>query len=132
MFTEQRLKWLTDFKKGVMISHRNVIANVLQFSTLDKSWRDKQKTADGSYYTDVTLGLLPQSHIYGLIVICHAAPFRGDQVIVLPRFELRMFLDAVQKYKISSLFVVSRDFPTLKLSNSSGPSDHHQHAPQSR
>ncbi|KAL4782212.1 hypothetical protein BJX76DRAFT_359200 [Aspergillus varians] len=92
--------------KGVMISHRNVIANVLQFTAIEKSWRDSQKTADGNYYTDVTLGLLPQSHIYGLIVISHCGPFRGDQIIVLPKFELRTYLAAVQNFKISSLLVV--------------------------
>ncbi|KAL4920704.1 hypothetical protein BDW62DRAFT_176072 [Aspergillus aurantiobrunneus] len=92
--------------KGVMISHRNVIANVLQITAFEKSWRDSQKTADGSYYTDVLLGLLPQSHIYGLVVMCHAGPFRGDQVIVLPKFELRTYMAAVQNFKISSLFVV--------------------------
>ncbi|KAL2818174.1 hypothetical protein BDW59DRAFT_175248 [Aspergillus cavernicola] len=92
--------------KGVMISHRNVIANVLQITAFEKSWRDSQRTPDGRYYTDVLLGLLPQSHIYGLVVMCHAGPFRGDQVIVLPKFELRTYMAAVQKYRISSLFVV--------------------------
>lgn len=103
--------WL---KKGVMISHRNVIANVLQIAAFEKSWRDKQKTADGNYYTDVLLGLLPQSHIYGLVVMCHAGPFRGDQVIVLPKFELGTYMAAVQNFKISTLFVVSKAwFPRL-------------------
>ncbi|KAL4873960.1 hypothetical protein BDV12DRAFT_181862 [Aspergillus spectabilis] len=92
--------------KGVMISHRNVISNVLQITAFEKSWRDSQKTADGSYYTDVLLGLLPQSHIYGLVVMCHAGPFRGDQVIVLPKFELKTYMAAVQNFKITSLFVV--------------------------
>ncbi|KAL4738401.1 hypothetical protein BDV11DRAFT_215974 [Aspergillus similis] len=92
--------------KGVMIAHRNVIANVLQMTALEKSWRDARRNADGSYYSDVLLGLLPQSHIYGLVVICHAGTFRGDQVIVLPKFELRTCLAAVQRFKISVLFVV--------------------------
>lgn len=97
-----------------MISHRNVIANVLQIAAFEKSWRDKQKTADGNYYTDVLLGLLPQSHIYGLVVMCHAGPFRGDQVIVLPKFELGTYMAAVQNFKISTLFVVSKAwFPRL-------------------
>jgi acyl-CoA synthetase (AMP-forming)/AMP-acid ligase II len=89
-----------------MISHRNVISNILQITASEKSWRDAQKTKDGQYYTDVLLGLLPQSHIYGLIVMCHAGPFRGDQVIVLPKFELETYMAAVQNYKITSLFVV--------------------------
>ncbi|KAI9374605.1 hypothetical protein BJX61DRAFT_532245 [Aspergillus egyptiacus] len=92
--------------KGVMISHRNVMANVLQIAAYEKAWRDTQRTPDGRYYTDVSLGLLPQSHIYGLVVMCHAGPFRGDQVIILPKFELKTYMEAVQNFKISSLFVV--------------------------
>ncbi|KAL4962532.1 uncharacterized protein BDV14DRAFT_210530 [Aspergillus stella-maris] len=92
--------------KGVMISHRNVISNALQVTAFEKSWRDSQKTPDGSYYTDVLLGLLPQSHIYGLVVMCHCGPFRGDQVIVLPKFELGTYMAAVQNFKIATLFVV--------------------------
>ncbi|KAL3460846.1 hypothetical protein BJX64DRAFT_278274 [Aspergillus heterothallicus] len=92
--------------KGVMISHRNVMSNILQISASEKSWRDTQKTTNGEYYTDVLLGLLPQSHIYGLIVMCHAGPFRGDQVIVLPKFDLGTYMAAVQNFKITSLFVV--------------------------
>ncbi|KKK21720.1 phenylacetyl-CoA ligase [Aspergillus ochraceoroseus] len=92
--------------KGVMISHRNVIANVLQITAFEKSWRDAQSTPGGAYYTDVVLGLLPQSHIYGLVVMCHCGPFRGDQVVVLPKFELRSFMAAVQNFRISALFVV--------------------------
>ncbi|KAJ9612070.1 hypothetical protein H2200_003665 [Cladophialophora chaetospira] len=89
--------------KGVMISHRNVIANTLQISLYDKPARD---ALGGPNYQDVALGLLPQSHIYALIVICHASTYRGDQVIILPRFELNHYLNAIQTYKINTLLIV--------------------------
>ncbi|RMZ83577.1 hypothetical protein DV738_g1124, partial [Chaetothyriales sp. CBS 135597] len=89
--------------KGVMISHRNVIANTIQFSTFEQRGRER---IGGPKYRDVALGLLPQSHIYGLIVICHCSTYRGDQVIVLPKFEIQNFLTAIQRFKISSLFIV--------------------------
>ncbi|RVX69135.1 hypothetical protein B0A52_06849 [Exophiala mesophila] len=88
--------------KGVMISHRNVIANTVQISLYDAIYRQKQ----GPDYHDVALGLLPQSHIYGLIVICHASTYRGDQVIVLPKFDLQHYLTSIQKYKINTLYIV--------------------------
>ncbi|GAB1213001.1 hypothetical protein ATERTT37_002150 [Aspergillus terreus] len=91
--------------KGVMIAHRNVIANVLQIATFEKSWRDTLG-APGQPYTDVGLGLLPQSHIYALVVICHTGTFRGDQTIVLPKFEINSYLRAIQDFKIASLFLV--------------------------
>ncbi|OQD88148.1 hypothetical protein PENANT_c004G07755 [Penicillium antarcticum] len=53
--------------KGVMISHRNVIANVLQIAAFEKAYREK-RAPPGGVYTAVSLGLLPQSHIYALVV----------------------------------------------------------------
>ncbi|KAI9875086.1 MAG: hypothetical protein M1830_008880 [Pleopsidium flavum] len=93
--------------KGVMISHRNVISNILQISTFEKPYRDSLRDPGiQSDYTDVALGLLPQSHIYSLVVICHATTYRGDQVINLPKFELRQYLDAIQRFKINTLYLV--------------------------
>lgn len=57
-------------------------------------------------YRDIALGLLPQSHIYGLIVISHCSTYRGDQVIILPKFEIQHYLTAIQKYKINTLYIV--------------------------
>jgi acyl-CoA synthetase (AMP-forming)/AMP-acid ligase II len=86
-----------------MISHLNVIANVLQMSTYEKPVRDQRPPARRS---EVGLGLLPLSHIYGLIVIAQTGTYRGDEVIILPKFELQSYLNAIQKYKIESLYVV--------------------------
>jgi ribosome assembly protein SQT1 len=91
-----------------MISHRNVIANTLQISTYDKPFRDtKIEPGTVSDYTENILGLLPMSHIYGLVVICHASVYRGDGVIVLPKFEFQTFLSAIQNFKINFLYLVS-------------------------
>lgn len=85
-----------------MISHRNVIANTLQICTFDKQARESK----GVNYRDVALGLLPQSHIYGLVVISHCSTYRGDQVVVLPKFDIRHYLSAIATYKINTLYVV--------------------------
>ena len=90
-----------------MISHRNVISNVLQIKAFEKSYRDSKKKPGDKYdFTEVALGLLPQSHIYALVVICHATVYRGDQVINLPKFEIGQFLAAIQRFKINVLFLV--------------------------
>lgn len=85
-----------------MISHRNVIANTIQISVYDASERAKL----GPNHRDVALGLLPQSHIYALIVICHVSTYLGDEVVVLPRFDISHFLNAIQRFKINSLYIV--------------------------
>ncbi|KAJ9645814.1 hypothetical protein H2199_002855 [Coniosporium tulheliwenetii] len=93
--------------KGVKISHYNVIANTIQISTYDKPYRDtKIEPRNQSDYIENALGLLPMSHIYGLVVICHASVYRGDGVIVLPKFEFKSFLQAIQNYKVNTLYLV--------------------------
>lgn len=90
-----------------MISHRNVIANVLQISTFESLHRESQKRpGDEAPPSEVVLGLLPQSHIYSLVVISHAATYRGDQVITLPKFEMGHLLSAIQRFHINQLFLV--------------------------
>ncbi|KAK2805532.1 hypothetical protein FQN50_006158 [Emmonsiellopsis sp. PD_5] len=93
--------------KGVMISHKNVIANTLQIKEYDRPYRATLKPpGTQSDYTEVALGLLPQSHIYALVVICHSGTFRGDQVVVLPRFDFAQYLSAIERFKISTLYLV--------------------------
>lgn len=87
--------------KAVMISHHNVIANVMQFTAHNSVVADKNGLGP-----QATLGLLPFSHIYGLVVIAHGGTYRGDGIITLPKFELGSFLEAIQRFRISQLYLV--------------------------
>lgn len=80
----------------------------MQINTFEKPNRDKMinDLRNQTDYTENVLGLLPMSHIYGLVVISHASIYRGDGVIVLPKFEFTATLQAIQDYKIGSLFLV--------------------------
>ena len=80
----------------------------MQICTYEKPFRDTiiNDVRNQSDYTEIALGLLPMSHIYGLVVICHANVYRGDGVVVLPKFEFASTLQAIQDYKINSLFLV--------------------------
>ena len=99
-----------------MISHRNVISNVLQISTFEKPYRDlmKKESPSNADFLEVALGLLPQSHIYSLVVICHATGYRGDQVINLPKFEFNTYLSAIERFKINTLVLVSTSLANCK------------------
>ncbi|RAL13942.1 acyl--CoA ligase [Aspergillus homomorphus CBS 101889] len=82
--------------KGVMISHYNFIANILQFKQYDESsgMRIKGKP-------EVTSCVLPMSHVYGLNYVCNYAAYRGDQTVVFAKFQLGALLEATQRFKIS-------------------------------
>lgn len=109
-----------------MISHRNIIANVLQLTTYESVSRQK----DG-IETQACLGALPFSHIYGLLIISFASTFRGDEVVVLPEFDLEKALVAVQTYKIAHMFVVSCHLGhTEQNLTATGPADYYPHHSQ--
>lgn len=84
-----------------MISHLNVIANVIQLTAFESVYRKDQ-----GINSQVLLGLLPFGHAYGLVIMAHVAPYRGDEVIVLPEFQLDKFLMAIQRFKIEQLNIV--------------------------
>jgi len=111
-----------DSQKGVKISHQNVISNIIQIGTFEKPTRALRKEP-----TQVALGLLPLSHIYGLVVIAQASTWRGDEVIILPKFELEPYLNSISKYKIQTLYLVS--FNVVDSGRCSlfkkGPSNYH-------
>lgn len=92
--------------KGVMISHHNVIANTIQICVMDAKSREIWETSPEDTYTENSLGLLPMSHIYGLVVICHGNIYRGDCVVVLPKFDLKMCLQTIQDHKLGGLYLV--------------------------
>ncbi|KAI1641495.1 acetyl-CoA synthetase-like protein [Biscogniauxia mediterranea] len=87
--------------KAVMVAHRNVIANMMQVR-----WHEQPGREAKGVQTQVLLGLLPLSHIYGLVVVACAGAYRGDEVIVLPRFELETLLQCIQKFKINHMHLV--------------------------
>jgi acyl-CoA synthetase (AMP-forming)/AMP-acid ligase II len=91
----------------------------VQIAAFEKPFRDGMVNdlPNKPVYTENALGLLPMSHIYGLVVICHSTVYRGDGVVVLPKFEFTSTLQAIQDYKINSLFLVSIfSLPSLMLS----------------
>src|SRR4029077_20567801 len=70
----------TGLPKGVMLTHRNLVANILQFRAMFSMPSD-----------DVVLAVLPFFHIYGLQVILNGTLRSGATLVVLPRFELESF-----------------------------------------
>ncbi|KAI1809901.1 acetyl-CoA synthetase-like protein [Poronia punctata] len=87
--------------KAVMIAHRNIIANAMQIRSHEEVGRRGKGVG-----TQTVVGLLPMSHIYALVVVANTAVYRGDGVIVLPRFELKTLLESIEKFKINYMHLV--------------------------
>lgn len=82
-----------------MITHYNLIANLLQVGTFESFLRSPGGPPEPA------TGLLPFSHGYGLLV-GHLAVWRGDPLVSFPRFDMQRMLQAVQQYRIARLYLV--------------------------
>jgi acyl-CoA synthetase (AMP-forming)/AMP-acid ligase II len=54
----------------------------------------------------VVLGILPHSHIYGVMYISHLHTYRGDSIIVFPKFDMQQILSCVPQYMMDVLMIV--------------------------
>ena len=85
----------TGFPKGVMLTHRNLVANLEQLGG------HLQVDPDEACYA-----VLPFFHIYGMQVLMNFAISRGAKVVCVPRFDLVQMLELTQSLKITRLFLV--------------------------
>ncbi|KAG6573594.1 4-coumarate--CoA ligase-like 1, partial [Cucurbita argyrosperma subsp. sororia] len=76
----------TGVSKGVMLTHRNLVANLC--STLSGVPQEMVGKV-------TTLGLIPFFHIYGITGICCATLRNKGKVVVMGRFDLRTFINAL-------------------------------------
>lgn len=81
-----------------MLSHHNIISNIVQVASFESHGRNIS-----GLEKQIGLGVLPFSHIYGLVIISHILPWCGDEVVVLPRYNLDEMLATTQKFKINKL-----------------------------
>jgi acyl-CoA synthetase (AMP-forming)/AMP-acid ligase II len=90
----------TGVSKGVMLTHRNLVANLAQLDAM------APYAAVPVRGDDVVLGLLPFFHIYGMVVIMGYALLKGATVVTMPRFDLEEFLELIQSRGITYVNVV--------------------------
>jgi acyl-CoA synthetase (AMP-forming)/AMP-acid ligase II len=88
----------TGKSKGVVLSHRNILSNILQCQVLEEYSVDSPHP--------VALVPLPFYHIYGLFVAIFAPLYQHHTTVFLPSFDLLAFLDLIGRYKVTRAFIV--------------------------
>jgi acyl-CoA synthetase (AMP-forming)/AMP-acid ligase II len=83
----------TGLCKGVMLTQRNMVANVAQMLAVAQIGSDERLVA-----------VLPFFHIYGMQVLMNCSLRAGATVVTLPRFDLEQFLRVHQDYRITRSF----------------------------
>jgi len=111
----------TGLPKGVMLTHRNIVANV-----------EQANARIGLGPGDVVIGSLPFFHIFGMTVIMNMGLRNGAKVVTMPRFDLDQFLELIERHRATHLFIVppialalakhpaveGRDLSSLRVVNS--------------
>ncbi|KAF2126881.1 4-coumarate-CoA ligase-like protein [Dothidotthia symphoricarpi CBS 119687] len=92
----------TGMAKGVMITHRNYVANCAQqihMSALQPGYAEKVKHKR-------VLCFLPMYHAMAQAAFCVNAPKQRLAVYMMPRFDFLQMLQNVQRYRITDLVLV--------------------------
>jgi acyl-CoA synthetase (AMP-forming)/AMP-acid ligase II len=84
----------TGLSKGVMLTHRNLVANALQMSVPAEF-----------HENEVFDAVLPFFHIYGMQIMMNCGLAVGATVVILPRFDLEQYLRMHQRYGVTRSFV---------------------------
>ncbi len=82
------------FPKAAMLSHGNLRSNIEQMQANEA----RAQTAE-----DVSLGVLPLFHIFGLNVVLGLSLYAGSRVVLIERFDPTSALEAVQRHGVTIL-----------------------------
>ncbi|MFK2824569.1 long-chain-fatty-acid--CoA ligase [Bacillus sp. B190/17] len=80
----------TGLPKGVMLTHKNLIAN----TSMCASWLYKCKKGE-----EVMLGLIPFFHVYGMTTVMILSIMQAYKMVLLPKFDVKMTLKTVHKQR---------------------------------
>jgi long-chain acyl-CoA synthetase len=107
---------ITGVSKGVVATHRSVVANTLQI----KAWAAGLGIVSGK---DAVMGAMPLYHVYGLVAVMHFCVMEGLSMILLPRFVTKQALEAINKCKpvffpgVPTMYVAINNSPRVKQYN---------------
>ena len=90
----------TGTPKGAMLSHQNITANARQINCIDPESRFNKPDAP---MDDRILGVLPFFHVFANATVLNRTICNGGEIIMLPRFEAKAALAAINRTHVTSL-----------------------------
>jgi acyl-CoA synthetase (AMP-forming)/AMP-acid ligase II len=96
----------TGFPKGVMLTHRNLVAMLRLMEANEAFSRN-----------DTMICVVPMYHLYGLHIVANLGLSEGATIVTVPRYDLDHFLQVLEKYKVTVAPLV----PPLVLTLSRAP-----------
>ncbi|KAJ5559661.1 hypothetical protein N7513_002060 [Penicillium frequentans] len=94
----------TGVPKGVMLSHRNIVSNIMQQVAGEGGNLSWNGGPDGK--GDRVLAFLPFYHIYGLTCLITQALYKGYHLIVMSKFDIESWCAHVQNYRATFSYIV--------------------------
>lgn len=79
------------------MTHRGIIANVLQVVALESTIRHRD--------VEVVLGIMPLSHVQG-IVASHGSIYMRDRFILHTKFDMKEAMASIQAHHVNRLYLV--------------------------
>lgn len=80
----------TGFPKGVMLTHKNLVANTMMCD----AWMYKCKKGE-----EIILGILPFFHVYGMTTVLVLSVMQQGKMVLLPKFDAEQALKTIDKQK---------------------------------
>lgn len=80
----------TGSPKGVMLTHKNLVAN----SSMCRAWLYRSKPGEES-----VLGIVPFFHVYGMTTVLILTVMQANKMIILPKFDALTTLKTIQKQR---------------------------------
>jgi acyl-CoA synthetase (AMP-forming)/AMP-acid ligase II len=84
----------TGLAKGVVLTHRNLVANLRQVEPMFDIHRGSR-----------LLAVLPFFHIYGMTVMMNNGLYRNATVVTMPKFDLPEFLRVISEHRVETVYI---------------------------
>ncbi|GER82769.1 MAG: long-chain fatty acid--CoA ligase [Thermogemmatispora sp.] len=94
--------------KGVMLSHRNLVANAVSGRGVGGDEDPSVAESQGETH----LAILPLAHAFGLVA-SNVAYLNGARIVMLPRFDTTAVFSAIERYRVSGFAGVPAMFVAL-------------------